>query len=76
MTCATAWWRRKVNCPRVDSRAPRVWTDAPAARLRRAECSASETLYVPPPTRELTEEERIAQNMGEVLPTEAPQFIP
>ena len=46
MTCATAWWRRKVNCPRVDSRAPRVWTDAPAAR---AECSASETLYVPPP---------------------------
>lgn len=33
-------------------------------------------LYVEPPTRELTEEERIAQNMGEALPTEQPQFIP
>jgi chromosome segregation ATPase len=32
-------------------------------------------LYKPPPQRELTEEERIAQNMGEVLPTEAPQYI-
>jgi uncharacterized coiled-coil DUF342 family protein len=32
-------------------------------------------LYKPPPERELTEEERIAQNMGEVLPTEAPKYI-
>jgi predicted nucleic acid-binding Zn-ribbon protein len=32
-------------------------------------------LYKPPPQRELTEEERIAQNMGEVLPTEAPKMI-
>jgi hypothetical protein len=33
------------------------------------------SLYKPPPERELTEEERIAQNMGEVLPTEAPKYI-
>jgi len=32
--------------------------------------------YKAPPVRELTEEERIAQSMGEVLPTEAPQMIP
>jgi len=32
-------------------------------------------MYKPPPQRELTEEERIAQNMGEVIPTEAPQMI-
>jgi len=32
-------------------------------------------LYKPPPQRELTEEERIAQNMGEVIPTEAPKMI-
>jgi len=32
-------------------------------------------LYKPPPARELSEEERIAQNMGEVLPTEAPKYI-
>jgi len=33
-------------------------------------------MYKPPPVRQLTEEERIAQSMGEVLPTEAPKFIP
>jgi predicted nucleic acid-binding Zn-ribbon protein len=32
-------------------------------------------LYKAPAPRELTEDERIAQNMGEVLPTEAPQYI-
>jgi len=31
--------------------------------------------YKPPPQRELTEEERIAQNMGEVIPTPAPEMI-
>jgi hypothetical protein len=33
-------------------------------------------LYKPPPQRELTEEERIAQNMGEVIPEGPPEMIP
>jgi len=32
-------------------------------------------LYKPPPPRQLTEEERIAQNFGEEIPTEAPTGI-